>query len=99
MFLPFGVQIRRTNPTESPSMATTSLYMDSSPDSSYDEEEFIKTNNHSYYMDYFPGPGDPEWQLNEHSIRVSVFNVPLNMEIFTAIFNNNPSLLFPNSGL
>jgi hypothetical protein len=73
--------------------------MDSSSDSSYDEEEFIKTKNHNYYIDYFPGPDDSKWQLNEYSIRVSVFNILLNMEIFTAIFNNNPSLFFSNSEL
>jgi hypothetical protein len=67
------LQIKTVNFDEVPSATTTSLYAPSSPPSPVDEE-YIMVKDRSYYLNYFTGPGVPEWQLDEGSTRVSIFN-------------------------
>ncbi|CAG8834481.1 19900_t:CDS:2, partial [Gigaspora margarita] len=73
-------QIRTSRETSPPSMATTtsmhSLYVPSSPSSTISEECTI-AGKRTYLLSYFTGPGVPEWNLNEDSVRWIVNDVDI----------------------
>ncbi|CAG8676439.1 9_t:CDS:10, partial [Acaulospora morrowiae] len=73
-------KVKAVDSDEVPSATTTtSLYVPSSPSTSdcTINEEYIKAEKRSYYMNYFTGPGAPEWHLNKDSTRWIVRSIDI----------------------